>query len=55
MAATITTKPSVPPAAPPITAAEGFEPLRGADEASNDGFEVDRGAVDDSRMFRSSK
>ena len=47
--------PSVPPTAPPITAPETLDPELGVTEAVGDGVDVDRGAVEESRMFRSLK
>lgn len=48
--ATMARKPSVPPTAPPMTALRLELPLEGEPEGEVD--DVDRGAVDDSRMLR---
>lgn len=52
--ATITTKPSVPPTAPLITALEDLE-LPEVEEPAGAGVDVDRGAVEERRMFKSLK
>ena len=54
-AATIRTKPSEPPTAPPMTAPEGPDLPPEPDEDVGEGVDVDRGAVDESKMFRSLK